>query len=454
MSDEGHLPSAAASGGPLAERQRLNAADRALLAVNQSLHEQGAAGFETQMFLELAGRVSVDGLRGAIARLSRQYPVIAARLVDAEEQGGPFWRFRAGAHCAVREETLASPQGEAMLDCAAQLLATPLDLQHADPLRFHLLHRPDDRDVLVVQYNHTLMDNRAALALLREIDRGFRAAPSAGSLGAARQSGLIRPYLRRFPLPQRTTAAAAAADLWNGLVRGGAKMLGQPAPAESHPLQVRIATGSLEPHETSALQSRVLASCGIPNLSMAVLASAFRAIGRLAAAGDASRKFIAGIGIDLGLRDRTRPVFHNLMSMVPIQASGRELDDRQELLRGLCRQLRERVTSQSDLGALQLMSLFSRRPRHARWVIDALSRRGFSLWYGYFGSQDAAGERFCDVPIDRLFYAGPAWSPMGLSLIANQFAGRLLLQMTYIPASIPDEVAGRFLNEVLDDLRR
>lgn len=454
MSDEGHLLSAAVSGGPLAERQRLNAADRALLAVNQSLHDQGAAGFETQMVLELAGRVQVDGLRAAIARLSRQYPVIAARLVEAEEQGGPFWRFRSGAYCAVREEDLASPQPDAVLDYASQLLATPHDLQHADPLRFHLLHRPDGRDVLVVQYNHTLMDNRAALALLREIDRCFRADSSEIQASAAQQPGLLRPYLRRFPLTQRTAAADAAADLWNGLVRGGATMLGQPAPAESQPLQVRIATRSLEPHETSALQLRVLATCGIPNLSMAVLASAFRALGSIAAAGNGNRNFIAGIGVDLGLRDRTRPVFHNLMSMVPIQASGRELGDRQELLRQLSRQLRERVTSQTDLGVLQLMSLFSRRPRHARWVIDALTRRGFSLWYGYFGSQDAAGERFCDVPIERLFYAGPAWSPMGLSLIANQFAGRLLLQMTYIPASIPQAVAGQFLDEVLDDLSR
>jgi hypothetical protein len=453
MSVEINQPSAAASLGPVAERQRLNAADRALLAVNHALRDQGAAGFETQMFVWLDGRVSADGLRVAIARLARQYPVIAARLVEDEEQGGPFWQFRPAAHCALQEQMLDSAETQAVLDRAARLLSTPIDLDRADPIRFHLLHRPDGRDVLLVQYNHTLMDNRAALAVLREIDRCYRVGPNDADVAGVQQPDLIRTYLRQRSLERRTTAAAGAADLWNSLVRGGATMLGRPTPpAGSQPLPLRIITRQLEPPESSALQSRVLATCGIPNMSMAVLSSVFRAMRRWPAVGNGGGNFIAGIGVDMGLRGRNRPVFHNLMSMVPIQAGGQSLDDRQELLRALSRQFRDRVESEMDLGVLQLMSLFSRRPRHARWVIDALTRRGFSLWYGYFGPQDAAGERFCDTAIERVFYAGPAWSPMGLSLIANQFRGRLLLQMTYIPASVPDALASELLDDVIADL--
>ena len=106
-----------------------------------------------------------------------------------------------------------------------------------------------------------------------------------------------------------------------------------------------------------------------------------------------------------------------------------------------------------DLGALQLMSLFSRRPRHARWVIDALMRRGLALvWLFRFARR--GGRAVLRRSDRRVFYAGPAWSPMGLSLIANQFGSRLLLQMTYIPASVPAALAEQFLDEVMDDLTR
>ncbi len=46
---------------------------------------------------------------------------------------------------------------------------------------------------------------------------------------------LIRPYLQRFPLPQRTTAAAAAADLWGWLAPTQGDDVGRAA-TESQPL--------------------------------------------------------------------------------------------------------------------------------------------------------------------------------------------------------------------------
>ena len=161
---------------------------------------------------------------------------------------------------------------------------------------------------------------------------------------------------------------------------------------------------------------------------------------------------MAGIGIDLGPRDRTASLFQNLLSLVPICARPHDIGDRERLVRTLSRQLKDCLEQEVDLGMVQQMALFCRRPRHARWVLDALLRHTFSLWYAYFGSQDAAGDQFCDIEIDRLTYAGPTWSPMGITLIANQFHDRLLLQATYIPASVPDAVANRFLDEVVGDL--
>ncbi len=435
-----------------AGRQRLSVADRVLLAVNQSLREQGGAGFETQMLVWLSGRIEASGLRAAIARVGERNPVMTSHLLESVEQGGPCWQFHPEARCSVRETSLASAEPEAVLQHAAHLLSRGGDLERSEPIRFHVLRRPNGHDVFLMQYNHTLMDNRAALGLLQEINRCFHGRSEAPNGLRATQRDFVRGYLRRYERSRRTAAALRMTELWGQITRGGATMLGRPIRDDGKPLRFGIAARSLAPCETSALTSRVVRVCGFPSLSMAILASAFRAIDRLATAGRASRNFVAGIGIDLGPRDRSASLFQNMLSLVPICARQQEIGDRDQLLRMLSRQLKDRLEQEIDLGMVQHMAIFCRRPRHARWVLDAVLRHTFSLWYAYFGSQDAAGDRLCDVEIDRICFSGPAWSPMGIALIANQFRDRLFLQATYLPDSVPDDLANRFLDEVVDDL--
>jgi condensation domain-containing protein len=435
-----------------AGRQRLSTADRVLLAVNQSLREQGSAGFETQMLVWLSGRIEAGDLRAAMAQIGERNPVMTAHLVESEQQGGPFWRFRPESRCSLRETSLASAEPEAVLKYAAQLLSGGGDLERSEPIRFHLLRRPNGHDVFLMQYNHTLMDNRAALGLLQEINRCFHGRPEAPNGLRATQRDFVRGYLQRYERSRRTSAALKMTELWGQITRGGATMLGHPIRDDGKPLRFGIAARSLPPCETSALTSRVVRVCGFPSLSMAILGSAFRAIDRLTPPGRGSRNFVAGIGIDLGPRDRSASLFQNMLSIVPSCARQQEIGDRDQLVRILSRQLKDRLEQEVDLGMVQHMAIFCRRPRHARWVLDALFRHTFSLWYAYFGSQDAAGERLCDVDIDQICFSGPAWSPMGISLIANQFHDRLFLQATYLPDSVPDDLANRFLDEVVDDL--
>jgi hypothetical protein len=435
-----------------AGRQRLNVADRVLLAVNQSLREQGGSGFETQLLVWLSGRIDASGLRAAIARVAERAPVMTSRLVESNEWGGPCWQFRPEARCSLRETSLASADPDAVLQHAAQLLSGAGDLEHTEPIHFHVLRRPNGHAVFLMQYNHTLMDNRAALGLLREINRSFEARSGAVAGIRPTQRDFVHGYLRRYERSRRTTAASRTTELWRQIARGGAAMLGRPVPDDGKPLRFSIAARSLSSRETRALKTRVLRSCGLPSLSMAILGSAFRVIDRLAPSGRAKRNFVAGIGIDLGPRDRTTSLFQNLLSLVPICVGQQDIGNREQLMRMLSHQLKDRLEQEVDLGMVHHMALFCRRPRHARWVLDALLRHTFSLWYAYFGSQDAAGDRFCNIEVDRVLYTGPTWSPMGITLIANQFNDRLFLQATYIPDSVPDALASRFLDDVVGDL--
>jgi hypothetical protein len=411
----------------------------------------GYPGFETQTLVWLSGRADAAGLRDALARLSGHHPVTAARLVG-EASGVPCWQFRPDAVCPLHEADLSSADSQAVLDHAARLLSTPCDPAQNDPIRFHLLRRPDGRDVFLMQYTHSLMDNNAAVLVLREIGResgeGWN---SSGGVSGGRDP--VRDYLRRFPRERRRQAAHATLALWGRCLRGGVGMLGRASAGGAEPARFGLAARTLGQAETRALQARVLSTCGYPSLSMALVGSAFRAVARMSPqrwAGGCN--FLAGIGVDLGLRGKSPALFQNLVSLVPIHARSADLNDRDGLLRLLSRQFRERLEGDSDLGMLQLSSVLSRRPQQAQWVVDLVLRIGFSLWYAYFGSADGVGARFGGAAVENICFAGPSWSPVGLTLLVNQFGGRLSFQATYVPTSVPPSVADAFLDQVLGDL--
>src|SRR5262249_1736020 len=148
------------------------------------------------------------------------------------------------------------------------------------------------------------------------------------------------------------------------------------------------------------------------SLSMVLLASVFRTIGQLTHSPDVKNgHFVAGIGVDLGLRSRRELTLQNLMSLVPVRARPEDLHERSALVRMLSRQFRERLENDVDLGVIRMVALFGRRPRQARWGLDLFLRYGFSLWYAYFGTLDVGGDQFCGIPIEDVFFTSPPWSP-------------------------------------------
>src|SRR5262249_753748 len=150
------------------------------------------------------------------------------------------------------------------------------DPAEVDPARFHLLRRPDGRDLLLVQFNHALVDHHGAMRLLGCLtrpDAGGRIEPAP----PARRDP-IWEHLRRFPRKRRRAGVRAAED-WRRSLRGGAIHLGR-TPPDGGPVTLRLASRRLEAGPARALEAQVRTS-GAPSLAMAVLASAFRAISRL-----------------------------------------------------------------------------------------------------------------------------------------------------------------------------
>jgi hypothetical protein len=432
----------------------LNAADRMLLAVDRSLRRLGAPGFESQTFVWLRSRADRSRLRAALARLGAEHPIAIARLLEAGDGGAPCWRFQPGALADLVETDLGSAAPQAVLEHAGRLLSTPCDPAEADPIRFHLLHRPDETDVVLIQFNHTLMDHGDTIRVLRYLERAGGPAPAIAEARPHVDGDLIRAYRAQFPTRRRRAALHRVVE-WSRFLRSGAVQLNRKGSGVRGPGPLRLATRRLDQHATGALQARVQASGGFPSLSMAVLGSAFRTLASLAPpAGISGQYLAAGIGVDLGLNRGPAPLWQNLASVVPIWAEPSELDDRDRLVCGLGRQLRERLACDFDLGVLEVAAIFGRRQRQARWALELLLRYCVSLWYGYFGSLDSVGERFCGAAIEQVFTAGPCWAPVGLTCLVNQYGRRLLFQATYLAEIVPEPLVNSFLDHLMDDLMR
>lgn len=437
--------------GAARDRQPLNPLDLTLHGVDETIRSLGYPGFETQMLVWLRGPVDSARLRQGIGRLARRHPALFGCLVSRESGRMAHWQFQPAAP-ELDEIQLASDEPLAVHAAAARWLSLPRDLAKEPPLRCHLLHRSGGRDVLLLQYNHVLMDNGAAVPLLKELAALCKPAADGHDWISQEPDDLVSRRLRRASHAARREAALAAIRLQGDTLRGRAATLALARERETGPLQLRIITRTLEPSDVQQLAARGVELCGLPSLSMTLLASALRAVNHFGPADqNAGRNCMAGIGLDVGLRPRGRPLVQNLLSVVPLAARLESLADREALVRLLSRQFRDRLTAGIDLGVLRLARVFQKRPRHIRWYLDYLLRWSYSLWYAYFGAIDDIGQ-VAGAPVEHIYFVGPTWWPIGFTLLANQFRGRLHLQATYDPALLADPLADRVLDWIIADL--
>jgi hypothetical protein len=426
----------------------LNVIDRAMRAVDRSLRWMGFPGFDTQLLLWLSGRLDASLLRESLNRLAAVEPLIIGRLKD--EPGNSEWLADA-APLELLVTTLRSDTTEVIHEFAAQQLAIPADPTAQNPIRFCLIHRPAAPDVFLIQYNHTLMDNRGSVGILRQLNHFAHNKCQVLPHAFRRANDPIRNHLLRFPKSRRRAAAEKALDVWWRAIKGGAATIGRPQ--NSTPQQrFRILSAALTGEQTLAFRERSIAACGFPATSMNILAAAFRALDQVEDRRNPDRAWVAGIGVDLGLRRPGESVLHNQMSILPLRLESHELGCRERSMKLLNEQMRDHLANDVDLGLLQLMCAFTRKPHQLDWAVDHCLAHGFSLWYAYFGSLDEIGREFLGVPIENASYIGPCWSPIGVTLLAQQFQGRLGLQLTYLPELVSERDATRILAQICAEL--
>lgn len=454
------------------DRQELNPTDILLLGLHRALRAQGQPGFNQQMHVWLDGRVDTAALSAGVARLAQQHPTATARLSGGRRDRA-HWKYRAGAECRLAEMDLPANDDRTFLAVAAELLARPAELDRDDPIRFHLLHFPDGRDVFLVQYDHVLTDPNAMVPLLKEIEH-VTASKGLGAAPVAEPSDLVCDYLAAVPRRERRAIAQKAARFRRVLLNSPIASLGTTPQHGSPVLPNRLALRELDEAATRRFLACARKCGGFPSASMALLASSFRSIARLAVESPSPESlFLANIGINLRPRDGGGRIFANQCSLIPLAVRPADLSDRSRLVQLLNARMREQVEGRHDLGVVEtatwgdagwerILNGLMPRVRHPLYGVPQnkfhakfnhrLAGHLHSLSYGYFGSLVRQNETFCGVPIRRLYHTVHCWPPAGLSLLANQCGGRLLISASWSPDTVSDSLADQFLDAVIDDL--
>jgi hypothetical protein len=430
-----------------ARRQALNMIDRMEIVMNDVMLEQGTSGYETQFMLELDGRIDVGELFRVAREFGRLHPVVTARLHKGGWPYEPYWEWR-GDEASVHEHSV--PGGD-VLPIAGRLLATPRDLTAEVPLSLHLVHRADGKDVFMVQLNHVLADIKVFVPVLTELDRIWRGGPVEPA--AEPDGDLLLNELHRLPRTRRLSSMLSYLDLSFRKLRRPAAVFGTGRCPPSRPTALCYQRRVLSAEAVRRIEERHARATKFSSFSMVLLASVYRAVAaRLRRQGKRDFGFATIIGVDLGVRPRSSPVFHNLVSGVTVHASADEMKDRDELGQVLSARLSECVRRGEDWALVECGQLLRHHPRLLAGPTRKVLTDENSFGFGYFGSLDALAAGFCGARVLDVTVAATTAPPGAMSLLCHRLRGALSLDAVYIPELLTKDEVASFLDTVVYDV--
>lgn len=425
-----------------------------MLVAHEGLRALGHAGFSCQSHVWLAGRIDSDRLTAALGRLAQRHPVVTSRIVKTGRDN-PEWHTQGDAAAALQIHSLVDDDESTVQRQAEALLAEEWNLDRVEPIAFHLLRRPCERDVLTVQWNHALMDGKAPELMLAELNRIANSLPALNDEALIDDSGDIGNVLRRHSNWRRFVAGSRI--IASHLRPPPRSITLEPDRKPAWVFEpIRITVRTLDASATAALSDRVRRTCGLLNLTPAILASVYRVMAGLTPRA-ITRRSIFRTDVPLNLRSpgATGPIFRNFMSFISLHAKIDELQSRDELTRLLHRRMRDQLARGADIGNLAMMDWMSRRPGMLHeHLLARMQKYPLSLGFGFLGPVTAGLDNILGVPIERFYTLNMAMSPPGLTLQANLCRDRLNLAATFIEAVIPEALAAAFIDGVVDDLTR
>ena len=429
------------------ERYYLSGMDWIIGALNDYMLSTGAAGNHSSLIITLAGHIPERIITSRIIEALTEIPLLSGRLKRDFANLAPFWKpgKAGGERGAVLETVPAESDAE-----LSEILAERLNrrFQKDDEHIAFLLVRKSDHDVLIMTFDHRILDARGAESFLHLLADG-------GLESVGRIKTTDAPELREW-----SAKFAAGREIQREIIRMSklngcrAFMDGRVGRLANRP-ELKTAFQALTESETSKFDTVSERIAGYMMETVYLLAVSALTLYKLG--GSREREwFFVPVPIDLRGRggDPLRETLFNHFSFlffhIEITPDSTVVtlacDIRRQLLARIAEEFPEKMADASRLGRIfpfWLNRRFMRLPFDGKMA---------SFVFANVGDSDAPDD-VCGVKVDVLLHMPRIPSPPGLGVFFNRFNGRLNLTVTGDEANLDMLTANDAAKEIAAALR-
>jgi hypothetical protein len=405
----------------------LNGSDQIMRTFDYELRRHGFAGNQCQIVLELAGKISPEGLRQRLAALQKEFPILNARV---KKFWRPQWKIPAHVKSDIAVRVHRDEPG-----LREQLLNEPLRVNRGELMRFDLVECVDGQMEIIFTWTHLLMDATAAEHFLAAVSDEKIVLPPANPP----PPGAPEKWPARLELMKKSVAQL---DKFCEQQPRALKTRHADAPRE---LNYRVEKFSAE--ETARIRTHGAKLCG-------VLASAqFHAVAAVLELhllheklGAATKSYILPMPVGLRPKGRVEPLFSNQVDMLMVQFLPEQLATAEKTVAALKAQTAQALRENSISYGRKLAALFSFLPLAVfiRVLKHGLKGEICSLFFGDTANVNPKLENFLGVRVENFAHIAAVTPSPGLGVIFYYFRGELRVTVIHAKTVLSEAEAAYF----------
>lgn len=412
-------------------KRYLTGSDWVIGTLDQVMKKATCAGNLAQIVLPLAAPVDAGRLREGLDHLLTRFPVLSG-TVARDWRLAPYWKIPRRARQAIPLQ-VTTLVADKLLPACEQSINRPFrtDSEH---LAFQLL-TDDAKSILIMTFDHRLLDARGAEALLALLGQSLDGVPLPAEPVFASSAELTR-WQEKFLAGRNVNRRIIA------LAKASPRALPLP-PGRDRGYRYRLIACTTQ--ESAALTERAYREAGYLMESPFLLAVVTKAMHALCTArGVAGCNYLVPVTVDRRPgREPLQELFFNHMSYLFYQLPAELGDDLAGLIAAIKQQMYDQVKSAfpADLAKASLLMRIAPLPLLGRMLYLPMDGKMATFAFAHLGRGGFAASEFMGSAVENLFHMPRVPLPPGVGFFSNSYHGRLNLVMSYLDGLISEAEA-------------
>lgn len=416
------------------KKRYLTGADWIVGSLNYATRRSTGIGNQSQIVLQLAGRLSVDNLRQRIQEFLAKFPAVHGRPARDCLNLAPYWRMKPTGKVGVKPilNIVHNENGGQVQDVLADLergVNSPLPNER-QYLAFHLVTTPENLSYLGMTFDHRLFDAHGAEMFLSLFQRHYEnpdEEPNRHHVAPTEQAHLS-DWKRKFDSGRETNRTVRAMSRLD--------LAALPVPRRLRGLPFRFKVLSFDEEQSKRIVETAYSQAGYLLVMPHLLAASIRALHPLF-----RRKCVSGkdyvVVVSLDTREpasREDKLFFNHVSFLFFRIEAKDAGDHKALVESIKAQMYSQVKSMQPGHFNEANMLMRILPLRVLGFFMRLPFRGMmgSFGFSHVGEADYKSKEFMGLEVLNLFHMPRVTVPPGIGVFFNQFGSRINMVLSYI----------------------